>query len=1614
MRATLVSRSRTRPTRGRGISILIAFLILLPAVSVMRAGGDVKLSPAEHPSNRQIADALHSASDYFTENRGQVDDGVLFYFRGNPSVAFRTDGLMFVVSEAKNIDERYGGRVRVDSLAYTVRFENAHAITPVGLDELPFHSNYFIGEDPAKWQTDVPNYGSVIYRNLWNGIDLVYRARSDGVKYEFLVSARADPNLIRFSYQGVQATRNPDEGITTSTAVGDIHDSKPYSYQADGREVGCSFAERGGGSFGFDCTGWERSEPFVIDPLVYSTFLGGSDDNPYCGMGQGDEGVSIAVDAAGNAFIYGATCSTDFPVTVGAFNTTYWIRGTPHMVQPKCTLPCDCPQGAWCVDPRQAFVAKLNPEGSSLVYATYLGGDRLDVPTSIAIDSAGNAYLTGATISTGLQPGTQAFPTTPGAFDRTLDAFSLRTGSCWCCSIVFWEGYLTKLNPQGNGLVYSTFLGADRYEWPWAVTVDSSGYAYVTGETNGTNFPTTFGAYDTTYNGLDTDADAFVTKFNQAGNGLVYSTFLGGNGYDFGSSIAVDSSGNAYVAGSTDSTDFPTTLGAYDSTANGYADAFVARFNPNGMKLDYSTLLGGSDREWEVSTAIDAGKNVYVSGTTKSPNFPTTPTAFRTTYIGREGFVTKLDPTMSSLVYSTFIGGNSDTDTVTAITLDTLGNAYVTGQTYSADFPRTKDAFDTVFSDREGFMTKINASGTGLLYSTYLGGSNDIDKGTSIAVDISGIAYVTGVTNSADFPTTPNAFDRTLGNETDAFVFKLLPSIVTDPPDLLIASTDIILSPPGYAVVGTLVNVRAEVHNIGGTNATQVEVRFHDGVPPSPQIGTDQIIPLIRYFNKSSASVSWIPTTVGTHQICVIADPNNKIVEAYENNNQACTQIEILPSNPDLTLLSGDITFSIPPPFTEGTQVRIDAKISNIGTLSSTATTVRFHDGVPPAGQIGTDQPLGPLGVGGSGSVSVLWDVSRPGSHSICVVVDPNNVVQELNEGNNQACKQVGVRSAPDLRISQITIEPFPPLIDGTLSWINVTPVNAGDTASGAFDLIIFDDADGDMTPDSGEEIGVNSIPNLNGHSQVLSYFTWIAMPPGSQSICTYADWPDVVRESRENNNVACTTVQVNANVRPDYTPVQPQPPGPITIGLSLSVQLSVIVENQGNDTAADNAILAFHEGAAPPFATFVVPPLDPSADSTRFTATWFSPLTPGAYRIVADVDFDGNLTEWNEDNNIYEWIIDVVVGPTTSLVIGNPNYTLAVPYVTSSTPLEFSVVDTGGSGVRSTKYRIDGGGWINYPANGQFTLSTEGAHSIEWHSEDNAGNIETVDSAVLRVDNTPPVCTLHAGTPQYLGAYTFVDSNTPFNLSCSDGGILPVGLDRTEYRNDGGLWLTYFTDFTLQGIDGAKTIEFRSSDLLGNLKTAAGTFFLDQTPPSTSIDPFSEDATTETVFVLDSLDDGCGVNFTVYKVDNGNWTVYSGGFTVPEGERNITYHAVDWLGNREADKVLHVHSRAQTTSEETNYKPFIAAVFALVLTLVGLWSSTRKPWKGGKDKAAVAMAFVGVSLPFVLGEIATGIISQITGELSVPPVIGVGTAVDLAILVLGLLTVVVRTARHR
>jgi hypothetical protein len=418
--------------------------------------------------------------------------------------------------------------------------------------------------------------------------------------------------------------------------------------------------------------------------------------------------------------VTGITSSTNFPTTAGASQTTN--------------------QGV--VD---AFVTKLNPAGSGLLYSTYLGGSDYDQALGIAVDVAGDAYVTGYTFS-------RNFPITAGAFQTTNPGTSY--------------AFVTKLNPTGSGLLYSTYLGGEA-TFANAIAVDDAGDAYVTGRTYA-NFPTTVGAFQTTTQG---SYDAFVTKLNPTGSGLLYSTYLGGTDYDVGNGIAVNAAGDAYVTGTTYSTDFPITAAAFQPT--GSYDAFVTKLNPEGSGLLYSTYLGGSSYDYGNGIAADAAGNAYVTGYTYSPDFPTTAGAFQTTYHGSyDAFVSKLNPAGTGLFYSTYLGG-SNTDAGQGIAVDAAGDAYVTGYTASTNFPTTAEAFQTTNqSSYDAFVTKLNPAGSDVLYSTYLGGSGN-DFGYGIAVDAAGAAYVAGVTNSTNFPTTLGAFQTTNQGSYDAFVTKL-------------------------------------------------------------------------------------------------------------------------------------------------------------------------------------------------------------------------------------------------------------------------------------------------------------------------------------------------------------------------------------------------------------------------------------------------------------------------------------------------------------------------------------------------------------------------------------------------------------------------------------------------------------------------------------------------------------------------------------------------------------------------------------------------------------------------------------------------------------------------
>jgi hypothetical protein len=478
------------------------------------------------------------------------------------------------------------------------------------------------------------------------------------------------------------------------------------------RQLGRLNAQAGRQRFylGNDPVRWLANAPATsTSSLTFSTFLGGSNF---------DQVYALAVDAAGNVYLTGQTASVNFPSRTGG------IDGNPDV-----------------------FVAKLNPAGTQITYLTILGGQQTDTPGGIAVDASGNVYVTGYTLSSD-------FPTTAGAYQITFGGSE--------------NAFVAKLNASG-ALVYSTYLGGTGRDFATAIAIDGSGHAYVTGYSSSTNFPIVVGAFQASYGGGFNDA--FVTKLNPTGTGLVYSTFLGGIGDDTASSIAVDPLGNAYICGETNSSNFPVSNALQGANAGGQ-DAFVAKLNATASALTFSTYLGGSFNDLANSIAIDSSQNVYVAGVTSSFDFPVFPTAFQSAIGGLfNAFVAKLTPTGATLVFSTFFGG-AGSDQASALAVDSAGNVWLAGSTSSANFPLV-NAFQPVLAGgKDVFVATLNATGNQLLYSSYVGGALD-DAGLAIGIDNQGSEVVAGATQSSNFRSTVGVIQPLFGGDYDGFVFKL-------------------------------------------------------------------------------------------------------------------------------------------------------------------------------------------------------------------------------------------------------------------------------------------------------------------------------------------------------------------------------------------------------------------------------------------------------------------------------------------------------------------------------------------------------------------------------------------------------------------------------------------------------------------------------------------------------------------------------------------------------------------------------------------------------------------------------------------------------------------------
>ena len=661
----------------------------------------------------------------FQANHGQTDESVAFFARASGFDVFAaSSGPVLALPSA---DGTAG--VAIDLIGADP--------APVmrGTDQLPGTVNYFIGEDPSGWLTGIPTYGGVVYEEVYPGIDLsVYGNQAGELEYDFIVAPGADQSIIQMQFDGVRSVALQEDGsLMLTVAGGKIVQRPPVVYQEiDGRRVAVDGRYvLNGETVGFKVGAYDASLPLVIDPvLVWGSFLGGA---------LRDDAHGVATDDDGNVYVIGQTQSTNFPVTPGVYSGVF----TGQTNQPD------------------VFVTKINPDGTDILYSTYIGGEGGDVGYDIEVDNAGQAFIVGTADS--------GFPVTGGVFSTD------------------GGGFVAKLSADGSELIYSTKLGTNTEVY--GLEIDGDGNAYFAGFSLQATFAATAGSFQPALNG---NGDGIVGVLNPDASALIWGSYIGGVGREFAHDVARDDDGYVYVTGVTPSDDFPVVNAAQPAKGGTQPDGFVARIMPDGSALMYSTYLGGDgggQGEIAFGIAADDNGNAYVTGMTNSDDFPTTAGAYQGDYAGgQDAFVTKFGPA-GAIVYSTFLGG-ANTDRGAGIEVDSNGNAYVGGLTVSNNFPTVDAVQATHGGGTDAFVSKLNAAGSALIFSTYLGGSNadyigrtggNADGG-GISIDDDGTIYAVGITESANFPTTNGTFQSNiagigvqggLAGDFDAFVVRL-------------------------------------------------------------------------------------------------------------------------------------------------------------------------------------------------------------------------------------------------------------------------------------------------------------------------------------------------------------------------------------------------------------------------------------------------------------------------------------------------------------------------------------------------------------------------------------------------------------------------------------------------------------------------------------------------------------------------------------------------------------------------------------------------------------------------------------------------------------------------
>lgn len=650
----------------------------------------------------------------FEPNVGQTDDAVKFIARCKNSSVFIVEGGL-VLAMAHGSDHKSGDMTDTVKIEFTGANQSA---SYEGEHPLPGVINYLIGNDSSKWISEIRSYESVRCINAYQNTDIVFYFERTGLEFDFVLKPGANPNEIGISFGGSEhVSADFDGNLIISAGQNSISLLKPKVIQVSEEsqeEISSAYQLGDDGVVRLKLGAYNPAIDLVIDPaIVYSTFLGGTEQS----LGEGAYGVTV--DGEGNAYVIGYTSAPDFP-TQDALQTS--LYGTADV-----------------------FVSKISRDGQELEYSTYLGGNAVDFGTGIALDQYGNVYLTGYTNSTD-------FPV-KNAFQSSLNGLQ--------------DAFVTKLSPNGNNIVYSTYLGGSLTDMAKGIAVDASGSAYVTGSTSSDDFPVENAVLPT----LQGPINAFITKLSPAGNRLMYSTYLGGSAEDVANAIAIGTDGSAYITGSTSSPDLPV-KNAFQPQLNnqqGLRDVFVTKLNLAGNDIAYCTYLGGGQDDFGDGITVDRQGNAFVVGTTFSTNFPVNNALQPDLTSTANCFISKFAPDGKTLAFSTYLGGTGY-DYGSTIALDAQNDVHVTGSTTSADFP-LKDAVQSLYGgNTDAFLSILKGDGSALQFSTYLGGNNT-EIGNSIAVGKYG-DVMAGVTMSGDFPTF-DPIQSSLIGVSDAFITSI-------------------------------------------------------------------------------------------------------------------------------------------------------------------------------------------------------------------------------------------------------------------------------------------------------------------------------------------------------------------------------------------------------------------------------------------------------------------------------------------------------------------------------------------------------------------------------------------------------------------------------------------------------------------------------------------------------------------------------------------------------------------------------------------------------------------------------------------------------------------------